>query len=247
MSGPPILPGAEPFRLGAGPTGVLMIHGFTGSPSSMRPLGEWLAAQGLSALGVRLPGHGTSPADLAASRWTDWVDEADARLTEAVAGHERVVVFAQSMGAAVAVVLAARRPNDVAGLALSNPYVHDRRMMLVPVGRLFIPSVKGVGSDIKKPGAHEVAYDRIPSRALSSLRELLKAADRELPRVTAPLIVFRSGEDHVIPRGNARRLLDRVGSMRRDLVPCPNSYHVISLDHDAAMVGERVLAFSRTL
>jgi carboxylesterase len=247
VSGPPIQPGAEPFRLGAGPTGVVMIHGFTGSPASMRPLGDWFAAQGLAALGVRLPGHGTNPADLATARWTDWVDEADARLTEAVAGHERVVLFAQSMGAAVALLLAARRPKDVAGLALSNPYVHDRRLMLVPVGRLFIPSVKGVGSDIKKPGAREVAYDRIPSRALSSLRELLKAADRDLPRVTAPLVLFRSGEDHVIPKGNARRVLDRVGSTRKDLVPCPNSYHVISLDNDAPMVAESVLAFVRSL
>jgi len=65
--------------------------------------------------------------------------------------------------------------------------------------------------------------------------------------VTAPLLVFRSQLDHVIPRGNVRRVLDRVGSTRRDLVACPNSFHVVTLDHDAPMVQERVLDFVKTL
>lgn len=247
MSDPRIVPGAQPFRFDGGPAGVLMIHGFTGSPASTRPIGEWLAAQGLSVLGVRLPGHGTSPDDLASTRWTDWAAEGDANLTDLLRRCERVIVFAQSAGAAIAVHLAASRPADVAGLAMANPYVHDRRLMLVPVARPFVRSVKGVGGDVKRPGVDEVAYERIPVAALATLRELLRVADRELPRVTAPLVVFGSDEDHVIPKGNPQRVMDRAGSERKELVRCPNSYHVVTLDHDAPLVRERVLAFVRSV
>jgi carboxylesterase len=226
---------------------VVMIHGFTGSPASMRPIGEWLAAQGISALGVRLPGHGTAPEDLAASRWTDWVAEADRELSAMRGRCERVVLFAQSMGAAVALLVGSRRPTDVDGIALVNPYVRDRRLLLLPVGRLFLSSVKGVGSDIRKAGVTEDTYERIPLRSIEQLRDLLRAADRELRFVTAPLLVFRSLIDHVIPRGNARRILDRVRSPWTEVVVCPNSYHVVTLDLDAPMVRERLLDFVKSL
>ncbi len=247
MSAPPVLPGCEPFRLDGDATGVLMIHGFTGSPSSMRPVGEWLAAQGVSVLGVRLPGHGTSVGDLAAAGWREWVGAADLGLTEIGARCDRVTIFAQSMGAALALILAARRPADLAGLALANPYVHDRRLLLVPVGRLFLSSIKGVGSDVSKDDVDEAAYDRIPVQALSSLREVLKEADSALPRVRAPLLVFRSAQDHVVPKTNTPRVLERAGSAQKEVVECPNSFHVISLDHDAPMVRERVLGFARSV
>jgi carboxylesterase len=224
-----------------------MIHGFTGSPASMRPIGEWLAEHGLTVLAPRLPGHGTSADDLARRHWTEWTEEADAALDDLVGRCDRVVVFAQSMGAAVAIRLAAARPEDVAGLALSNPYVRDPRLIIAPVARYIIRSVKGVASDIKKPGQSEGGYDRVPVPAIATMRKLLTAADRDLPDVTAPLLVFRSDEDHVIPRGNAERVLSRAGSARKQLVRCPNSYHVITLDHDAEMVRERVLAFIRSV
>ncbi len=247
MSEPAVSPGAEPFRSDGGPTGVLMLHGFTGSPASMRPIGEWLAGSGLTVLAPRLPGHGTSTEDLSRRHWSEWVGEANAGLTALAGRCDRVVVFAQSMGGAVAVRLAAARPADVAGLAFTNPYVWDRRLFVAPVARYFVRSVRGVASDIRKPGQSEGGYDRIPVSAIATMRELLRAADRDLPLVMAPLLVFRSDEDHAIPRGNAERVLARVGSARKEFVRCPNSYHVITLDHDAEMVRERVLAFVRSL
>lgn len=238
-----LLPGAEPFRFDGGPTGVLMLHGFTGSPASMRPIGEWLAGQGLTVLGPLLPGHGTRWEDLAATGWADWAAEANSGLSDLARLCDRVVVVAQSMGAALAVHLAATRPGDVAGLALSNPYVRDRRLWPAPLVRLLLRTVKGVGNDVRKPGGDEVCYDRIPLPALVSLRELLRTADHELPQVKAPLLVFRSGEDHTIPRGNPERVMARAGSGRKKLVECPGSFHVITLDHDAEMVRGRILEF----
>jgi carboxylesterase len=247
VSDPTVLPGAEPFAFEGGSTGILMIHGFTGSPVSMRPIGEWLAGQGLTVVAPRLPGHGTSEEDLATRHWSEWVAEADAALSGLTSRCARIVVFGQSMGGAIALLLAADRRTDVSGLALANPYVWDPKLVLVPLVVPLVRSVKGVAGDIRKPGMTEGGYRRIPLRAVATMRELLRTADRRLSDVTAPLVVFRSGEDHAIPKVNAERVLARVASARKDLVPCPNSYHVVSLDHDAEMVRERVLAFGRSL
>jgi carboxylesterase len=76
---------------------------------------------------------------------------------------------------------------------------------------------------------------------------MLKHARAALPEIRQPIVVFRSATDHVIPRSNAEKVLERIGSARRELVPCPNSYHVVTLDHDAPLVQERVLAFAREL
>jgi len=224
-----------------------MVHGFTGSPASMRPIGRWLAERGLSVVGIRLPGHGTSVEDLATTAWTDWVAEADVNLTTLRARCRTVGIFAQSMGAAIAIHLAATRPADVGGLVLASPYVHDPRLALAPLVRRFSRSVKGVANDIKKPGQNEVAYDRMPVAAVASMRELLRIADRDLPGVRAPLVVFRSGQDHVIPNGNPERVTERAGSAQKELVRCPDSYHVVTLDNDAPMVAERALGLFLSL
>lgn len=245
MSDPSVRPGAEAFRFDGGPDGVLLIHGFTGSPASLRPLGEWLASRGIEALGVRLPGHGTRVEDLRRTTWADWAAEAHRGLDLLLASCERVTVVAQSMGGALALHLAANRPVDVAGLALLNPYVRDPRLAIAPVARLFLRNVKGVGNDIRKPGQDEVAYDRMPVPAVAGMRRLLATTRRELPRVAAPLLVFRSAQDHAIPRGNPEFVMMHAGSPEKELIECPNSFHVISLDLDAEMVRERILAFIR--
>jgi carboxylesterase len=242
-----VRPGAEPFSLGEGTVGILMIHGLTGSPASMRPIGEWLAEQGCAVEGVRLPGHGTTLDDLRAVRWSDWVDEAT-RCLGALAGRARtIVVFGQSMGGAVAVVVAAARPHQVHGLALANPYLFDVRHALAPIVRWYPRDLRGVANDIAKPGQDENADEAIPVPAAIEMAALTKVARSELPGVRQPVVVFRSGDDHVIPRSNARKTLRRIGSIRAELVECPRSYHVVTLDHDAPLVRERVLAFAREL
>ena len=247
MSSPAVREGAEAFSLGDGPVGVLMIHGFTGSPASMRPIGQWLASRGLAVEGVRLPGHGTDIEDLRSRRWTEWVQEAERGLHELRSRCRTVVVFAQSMGGSVALVLASSRPGAVDGLALANPYVFDARLLVAPVGRLVLRNVKGVANDIAKPGEDENADQRMPVPAVVEMAALLRRARAALDSVRQPVVVFRSGADHVIPHANARKVLERIGSERTELVPCPRSYHVVTLDHDAPLVRERVLSFAREL
>jgi carboxylesterase len=213
----------------------------------MRPIGEWLASEGLSVEGVRLPGHGTSVDDLAAHTWADWVDEAARGLDALRARARTLVAFGQSMGGAVALALVASRPRDVDGLALANPYVFDRRHVVAPLARWWRRPLRGVGNDIAKPGVDENADDRLPIPAVLQMVALMRLVRSELPSIRHPVVVFESAVDHVVPRSNVRRLLARIGSERVERVPCPRSYHVVSLDHDAPVVRERVLAFAREL
>ena len=247
MTSSPVRPGAEAFSLGEGPVGVLMVHGFTGSPASMRPIGARLAARGLAVEGVRLPGHGTDIDDLRTRRWTEWVDEAGRGLDALRARCRTVVAFGQSMGGAVVLRLVASRPAGVQGIALANPYVFDARHLLIPVGRLFLREVGGVANDIAKPGEDENADERMPVPAVAEMASMLRRVRRDLPSIRVPAVILVSGADHVIPRGSARKVYERIGSERKELVPCPHSFHVVTLDHDAPLVCERLLAFVRAI
>jgi carboxylesterase len=244
VSEPTVQPGCEAFAFEGGPVGIVMVHGFTGSPASMRPMGGWFAEQGLAVAGVRLPGHGTSVEDLRSRVWTEWVDEVEAAAAEMRARCRTVVILGQSMGGALAVHLAATHPGDVDGLVLCSPYVFDVRLLAVPIGRLVMKQVKGIGNDIARPGQDEKAYDVLPVEGLATMFRLLQFARVELPRVRTPALVFEPGQDHAIPRSNPRKVYAALGSKRKELIACPRSFHVITLDHDAEMVRERVRAFA---
>lgn len=240
---PEVVPGAEPFFLTGGDPGVLMLHGFTGNPSSLRPWGESLAERGFTVSCPRLPGHGTTWQDLATRRGQEWIEEADAALTKLRSTGGPVVACALSFGGTIALHLAARRPEDVEGIVLVNPYVRDRRHWLVPFARPFLRSIKGIGNDIKKPGANELPYRRVPVRAISEIAWMMKRVEAEIPSVLAPLLLFHSPEDHIVPQGTAEWLMDRIGSQDKELVLLPNSYHVATLDHDAETIFERSASF----
>lgn len=240
----PVVPGCEPFSFDGGPVGILMLHGFTGNPASMRPIGEWLAARGHAVSGPRYPGHGTSPDDLGRTRWRDWAGEAERALLELAGRSEGVVVFGQSMGGAMALHMAARHPELVRGIVLVNPYVLDRRIapafLLWPVVRTW----KGVGGDIKKQGQNELAYPRIPMRAVAQLAAFLKVVRTELPGLRQPMLLFHSPEDHVVPTGTKEFILERAGSREKEVVVLRNSYHVACLDNDAELIFERTHEFA---
>lgn len=238
-----VLPGVDSFRFEGGPSGVLLLHGFTGNPSSLRPLGEWLATRGHTVSCPRYPGHGTTWQELASTEWRHWESSAFSALEELKDRCEDVVACGLSVGGAITLHLGVRAPDLLRGVVAINPYLRNWRMALSPLVRPFHPSVRGVGDDIKKPGSTEVPYERIPVVALIQLNKLLRIVRQELPLMRLPLLVFRSAEDHVVPKGNAEMLLRRVGSPEKHLVPLPNSYHVATMDYDAETMFERIHQF----
>jgi carboxylesterase len=240
-----VRPGADPYEADAGALGVLLLHGFGGSPGSLRGAAAWFEAQGLSVRLPRLPGHGTSVEELARTRWPDWAGEAERALSALRERCEGVAVLGHSMGAALALHLAALRPNDVDALSLANPYLRDRRLLLVPLARWFVRSTSASGTDSSNGARDPGRYDRRPVSAIVTLRDFLRVVDSELPRVRAPMAIFTSSVDHEIPAGSAERILARVASARTLRIDCANSYHALPLDHDAPLLFERSLDFFR--
>ncbi len=242
-----IIRGCEPFRFDGGPIGFWVQHGFTGCPASMRPLGEWLGERGMTVIGPRLPGHGTTIEDLATTSWRDWLAEAEAAVEELAARCSTVVAVAQSFAGAIALHIATRRPDLLGGAVLINAWVRDPRLRFAFLARPFMRTYPGTGRDIKKPGPEELNYDRIPVSVLPGVGKFLRTVDGELPTVRVPLLLFSSDEDHVVKPANSRRILERAGSRQKELVRLANSYHVATLDFDSDLVFDRVLAFGRSL
>lgn len=238
-------PGTEPFAADGGPVGVLLSHGFTGSPASMTPWAKHLAGLGHTVRVPRLPGHGTTWQDMNRTRWTDWYGELDTELTELRTTCEHVVVAGLSMGGCLALRLAEQRPDDVAALVLVNPAVSVKRfdVKLVPALQWVVPSMAGIGNDIKKPGQDEKGYDRTPLKALASQLVMWKAVRAGLPAVTQPLLLFRSSDDHVVDETSQAIILAGVSSDVTEVVTLENSYHVATLDNDAPLIFDRTASF----
>jgi carboxylesterase len=240
-----VVPGAEPFSADGGRIGVLLSHGFTGSPASMTPWAKHLAAQGYTVQVPRLPGHGTHWKHMNRTRWEDWYAEVDKALTELHAKCDQVVVAGLSMGGCLALRLAEQRPDDVAALALVNPVVNLTRfdVKLVPVLQWVVPSLPGIGNDIKKEGGDEVGYDKTPLKALASQLKLWKDVRNNLGKVTQPLILFRSNDDHVLDISSKDLILAGVSSTVKEFVELHDSFHVATIDNDAPLIFDRTSAF----
>ncbi|WP_309095197.1 alpha/beta fold hydrolase [Streptomyces sp.] len=241
----PVLAGAEPFRHEGGEVAVLLCHGFTGSPQSLRPWAEYLAEHGLTVSLPLLPGHGTRWEDLRITGWQDWYAEVDRELRALRERRAKVFVAGLSMGGALALRLAAKHGDAVSGVVVVNPAnkVHGLAAHALPVVRHLVPATKGIASDIAKPDSRELGYDRVPLHAAHSLRRFFRIVDGELPQVTQPVLLLHSPQDHVVPPADSARVLSRISSTDVREVLLEQSYHVATLDHDADRIHEESLAF----
>jgi carboxylesterase len=158
-------------------------------------------------------------------------------------------VMGLSMGGTLAIRLAEEHGDEIAGLVLVNPSLLTKRpdRFLLPVLRWVVPTWPGIASDIKKPGAVELAYDKMPVKAAYQLSRLWLTTRGDLAKVTQPLLVLRSTEDHVVEPDSARMLFDKVASTDVREVLLEDSYHVATLDNDAPVIFEHSLEFVRRL
>src|SRR5271169_2124203 len=136
-----VIPGAEPFSCDGGPVGVLLCHGFTGTPQSLRPWAEYLTEAGLTVRVPRLPGHGTSWQEMNRTRWEDWYAEADRNYRELRERCSKVFVMGLSMGGTLTLGLAEQYGDAISGIVLVNPSVHTERAdrFLLPALQLVVP------------------------------------------------------------------------------------------------------------
>ena len=243
----PVMPGAEAFAHDGGKTGVLLCHGFTGSPQSLRPWADYLAAAGLSVSLPRLPGHGTTWQEMARTRWEDWYAEVDRAFDLLKASCDEIFVMGLSMGGCLALRLAELRGDAIRGLVLVNPSItaDTRLFMLAPVLKLVVPSLKGIASDIKKPGSAEAGYDRVPVKAAATLPGLWRITQQHLTELTQPVLAYRSAADHVVGPASMQLLRASVPPEQLEVRELANSYHVATLDNDAEVIFSGSLEFVR--
>ena len=239
-------PSAEPFSAAGGPHGALVLHGFTGNPSSMRGVAEALAAVGFAVELPLLPGHGTSVEDMFATNFRDWAATAEAAYLDLAGRTHRVVTVGLSMGATLAASVAARHP-AVAGLVAVNgmfePPAPSFLEMLRASVEQGVDRFPGIGSDIALPGVSEGAYPETPIVPLLSLMEAATELHGRLGDIRCPVLILTSTQDHVVPPSSSDVLATGVaGPVER--VTLERSYHVATLDFDRHLVEKRAVEFA---
>lgn len=239
---------ASPYDLGPAESGtaVLCMHGLSGTPYEVRPVAEALAAAGLRARGIALPGHCTSPEDLARTSRHAWVDAAGAALDELRAQHDRVVLVGVSMGGVVALRVAQEAKVD-ALVTIGSPLELDAPIRwFVPLVKHLMPMLeKRGGSDIRDAAARErhPGYSVMPLAAVHELIRLQSEVKPGLGRVETPLLVAHGAHDRTSHPRNAQMIHDGVGSEVREIVMYERSGHVVPVDHDGRALSERVVVF----
>ena len=254
----PVRPGAEPLSAdGHGDLaklGILVLHGFTGSPISVRPLAELLSKRGFAVEMPRLPGHGTQPRDLLPTRYPDWRAEALAALTRLRARTQQVFVVGLSMGGTLALDLATTEPVD--GVVTINAQILERGGLIVKLGAIIeklIPiapaSAAGLTKNDIKKGGDEDAYDWVAAAAGNSLVRALSDVRGRLKSLTCPLLVIYSRDDHSVPPDNSKALPGLVGTVSANVtvLELQDSYHVATLDNDLPLIDSRVASFAESL
>jgi carboxylesterase len=244
--GKQIIPGGEPWSAPGGPHGVLVLHGFTGNPQSMRGLAEALHGAGFAVELPLLPGHGTSVDDMLDLGWADWSAAAEAAYEALAERVDKVVVAGLSMGSSLTLWLAARHP-EIAGIVCVNPVVDIGAETVDGVRQMLdggVDRIPGIGSDVADPDVSEKAYDATPLRPLLSLADAAAQAIDDLVKVTCPVLLMTSPQDHVVEPRNSDIVADRVsGPVER--VTLERSYHVATLDYDKGLIFERSIEFTR--
>lgn len=228
----------------ASDVGVVISHGFTGTPDSMRPLAHACIERGWNVRLPLLPGHGTTWQDLNSTTWQQWADTLDVATQELLDRCSTVVVVGLSMGGTLATLMAQCHP-QVAGLFLINPAftMTDPRLKAVPALSKVVKSIPAIAGDIKKPGAHEIAYQRTPLAALASQRKLWKHVTDNLGQLRTPTVLVHSREDHVVPPACSQLFMQHSASTWLREVVLEDSYHVATLDNDAELVVRELVDF----
>jgi len=235
----------QAFRHDGSDVGVVLCHGFTGAPGSMRPWADQLVTEGYSVRLPLLPGHGTRWQDANRTTFDDWLGAVVAAVADLTSTCRAVVVVGLSMGGTLALRLAELQPDTIAGLVLVNPSVTTLRpeARLLPVMRFVTPMFPPIAGDIAKPGVVEPAYNRLPVRAMHSLWRAWSVVRRDLPEVTVPVLLLHSRVDHTVEPVNSQIVLDGISSTDVTEIWLENSYHVATVDYDAQEIFDSSVEF----
>lgn len=234
-----IIPTAEPFFFPGNNTGCLLVHGITGSPKEMRWMGEYLANEGYSILGIRLAGHATQPEDMMRMHWQDWLASVEDGyyLLKNLVDH--IFIIGLSMGGILSLLFSSRF--SVTGVVtMSTPYVLPPNPMLpyVKIISLVLPKMKKGPSDRhdKEAEKSHVEYPYIPTKSIIQLQDLLFEMRTSLPKVNVPVLLIHSKQDRSVAPQNAEKIFSAVNSQDKQILYVENSGHDIPREPDRDLV-----------
>lgn len=233
-----------PFYWKGGPVGILLLHGMTATTAEVRPLAKWLHERGFTVAGPLLPGHGTTPADLSRTKWTDWAGAADDAYQYLSISVEHVFVAGSSMGGLLALYLASQHP-DICGLLLYAPAFHIPGIQTARFLAYFKTYINKKSTDDSMPWK---GYYVNPVRSAAELYRLQQEVRRRLPRITQPALILQGELDQTIDPRSAQMVFDGLPSTRKELHWLKHSTHVLILDREFDLAAEFTLKFiNRTI
>ena len=236
----------SPFSYDRGEIACLLLHGFTGSPSDMIPLGKFLSEHDYTVRCPLLPGHGTSPRDLNQCSWRDWYDAAVEEWNHLKQDHPKVFMIGLSMGGSLALYLAAHHSVDGVITLASGVKMADWRLPALPFVRFFIRSVKKThNSYARGPDRQRFAYEYNPTQATYELMLFYQHLKNDLPEVSAPLLLIHSKNDIIMGFKNTEIIVSCVRSKTKKVVPLEKAGHIITLSDDQPSIHREVLDFIR--
>ena len=247
FSYPPQPGDPEPFKLGSGDRGVLLIHGFCGTPPEVRGLGEHLAANGFRVHGALLIGCGTTPEDLLATSWTEWIDSAQAQLDELKRECRQVFVAGQSMGGTMGLLLAARNP-DIVAIATMAALVNLGRwaeLQLFLGQHIFkwhYPDRNSVDLWDKDAVKQLRSYNKRAMKSLIDLILLYREALRKAHDIRLPALILHGNRDRTVPPANAKLIADAIGPTAT-LRYFERSGHAMTVDVDYEEIYKLITDF----
>ena len=241
-----IIEGAEPFLFSGGKTGVLLIHGFTGSPAELLTLGEFIHRAGYTVLCVRLAGHGTNEFDLARTTYEDWFNSVLDGYTLLKSFCEKIFVVGHSMGSLLSLKLAALKQVEKL-VTLSPPFFIDENLHLDRLPprseceNLF--AVKPRKKLKNVPPAVNKTYRKFPLVCVHEFLKLLNEVKEILPQVNSPLLIIHAVDDHTA-KFESSEFLSRSVSSRYIKQSClPSGGHLIPLTERREFVFKEILNF----
>jgi carboxylesterase len=237
-----IMRGGEPFYFKGDDTGCLLVHGFTGTPKEMRWLGERLAEDGRTVLGVRLAGHATTPEEMNLTSWRDWYASVVEGYRQLRAECAQVFVMGLSLGGDLVLHLAAREHVDGV-VAMATP-IHIRDWK-IPMLRPFIRWIKywrKGASDMQDPmmRAAHIEYDVMPTACVASLLDFVKIVEADLPHVTAPTLLIHSRQDVTVPPDEMRFIHDHLAASDKQMLLVERGCHIVCEDVERETVHQRI-------
>ena len=244
---PVIMPGAESFFLPGNETGILLIHGFTGTPREMRFMGDLLNDKGYTCLGIRLTGHATSLKDLDHVRWQDWYADVLDGIELLRSCTRNTFLAGLSMGGILTLLAAARCPGISGAIAMSTPHFlsADWRLKIAPL-------IKGI---VKKAGkgkpdwldqemySHHLEYPEFSTSGLVQMNIMMKQMREGLPDIKIPVSLIHSRTDLGVPFENMQRNYGKIGCQLKEMVAINKGSHTMTCDSERQTVFEHAFRF----